>query len=167
MPRVSINCDMGEAFGIYRMGDDEACMPFITHANVACGFHASDPRVMWRTVKAAKRHGVAVGSHPGLPDLQGFGRREMRMERDEITALVAYQTGALKGFLDAEGMTLSHIKPHGALYGMAQRDPEVAEAIADAAEMFAVPVFAFANCAMSEVFSRPEHRLRVRVLRRP
>jgi 5-oxoprolinase (ATP-hydrolysing) subunit A len=154
MPRLSINCDMGEAFGIYRMGDDEACLPFITHANVACGFHASDPRVMQRTVRAAKQHGVKVGSHPSLPDLQGFGRREMRLEPDEITALIIYQTGALKGFLDAEGLTLSHIKPHGALYGMAQRDPAVAEAIADAAQVFGVPVFAFANCAMSEVYSR-------------
>lgn len=154
MPKISINCDMGEAFGIYRMGDDEACLPFITHANVACGFHASDPRVMWRTVRAARRHGVQVGSHPSLPDLQGFGRREMRLEPDEITAAIVYQTGALKGFLEAEGMALSHIKPHGALYGMAQRDPAVAEAVADAAAVFRVPVFAFANCAMSEVFSR-------------
>ncbi|MBV9757036.1 MAG: 5-oxoprolinase subunit PxpA [Alphaproteobacteria bacterium] len=154
MPKVSINCDMGEAFGIYRMGDDEACLPYITHANVACGFHASDPRVMWRTVRAAKRHGVKVGSHPSLPDLQGFGRREMRLEPDEITAAIVYQTGALKGFLEAEGMALSHIKPHGALYGMAQRDPAVAEAVADAAAIFGVPVFAFANCAMSEVFRR-------------
>lgn len=154
MPKISINCDMGEAFGIYHLGDDEACLPFITHANVACGFHASDPRVMWRTVRAAKRHGVAVGSHPGLPDMQGFGRREMRMERDEVAALIVYQTGALQGFLAAEGMRLSHIKPHGALYGMAQRDPEVAEAIADAAEVFGVPVFGFANCAMSDVFTR-------------
>ncbi len=109
---------------------------------------------MWRTVRAARNHGVKVGSHPGLPDLQGFGRREMRLQPDEITALIVYQTGALKGFLDAEGMALSHIKPHGALYGMAQRDPEVAEAIADAALVFGVPVFAFANCAMSEVFAR-------------
>lgn len=154
MPQLSINCDMGEAFGIYRLGDDQACLPFITHANVACGFHASDPRVMWRTVRAARQHGVQVGSHPSLPDLQGFGRREMRLEPDEITALIVYQTGALKGFLEAEGMALSHIKPHGALYGMAQRDPTVAAAIADAAEVFGVPVFAFANCAMSDVFAR-------------
>ncbi len=154
MPKLSINCDMGEAFGIYRLGDDAAVMPFITHANVACGFHASDPRVMWRTVRAAKEHGVQVGSHPSLPDLQGFGRREMRLEPDEITAMVVYQTGALKGFLEAEGMALSHIKPHGALYGMAQREPTVAAAIADAAQVFGVPVFAFANCAMSEVFQR-------------
>lgn len=152
--KISINCDMGEAFGIYSFGDDEACMPFITHANVACGFHGSDPRVMWRTVRAAKRHGVKVGSHPSLPDLQGFGRREMKLERDEITAIIIYQTGALKGFLDAEGMALSHIKPHGALYGMAQRDPVVAEAIADAAEVFGVPLFGFANCAQSEVYTK-------------
>lgn len=154
MPKISINCDMGEAFGIYRLGDDAAVMPYITHANVACGFHASDPRVMWRTVRAAKEHGVKVGSHPSLPDLQGFGRREMRLEPDEITAIIIYQTGALKGFLEAEGMALSHIKPHGALYGMAQRDTAVAEAIADAAQVFGVPVFAFANCAQSEVFGR-------------
>jgi len=109
---------------------------------------------MWRTVRAAKRYGVKVGSHPSLPDLQGFGRREMRLEPDEITAAIVYQTGALKGFLEAEGMALSHIKPHGALYGMAQRDPAVAEAVADAAAVFGVPVFAFANCAMSEVFRR-------------
>src|SRR5215813_973292 len=88
---VTINCDMGEAFGIYRMGDDEACMPYITHANIACGFHASDPVVMWRTVKAAKRHGISIGAHPGLPDREGFGRREMRLSREEVGALVLYQ----------------------------------------------------------------------------
>jgi len=90
MVKVTINCDMGEAFGIYRFGDDEACMPFITHANVACGFHASDPAVMRETVRAAKRHGVAIGAHPGLPDREGFGRREMKLSRDEVSALVLY-----------------------------------------------------------------------------
>lgn len=154
MARPSINCDMGEAFGIYRFGDDEACMPFVTHANVACGFHASDPMVMRRTVAAAKRHGIAVGSHPGLPDREGFGRREMKMTRDEVSALVVYQTGALKAFLDEAGLPLSHIKPHGALFGMAQRDEAIADGIADAALEFAVPVIAFSDCAMSEVFTR-------------
>ena len=154
MSGVTINCDMGEAYGIYRVGDDAACMPYITHANVACGFHASDPVVMWRTVRLAKEHGVKVGAHPGLPDLQGFGRREMRLTREEITALVLYQAGALKAFLDAEGMALSHIKPHGALYGMAQRDEAVAEAIADAAQALGVPLLAFADCAMSRVYER-------------
>lgn len=154
MGTIGINCDMGEAFGIYRVGDDEACMPYITHANVACGFHASDPVVMHRTVRLAKRHGVQVGAHPSLPDLQGFGRREMRLTREEITAAVLYQAGALMAFLKAEGMTLSHIKPHGALYGMAQRDEEVAEAIADAAEALGAPLLAFADCAMSRVYTR-------------
>ena len=116
---VTINCDMGEAFGIYKMGDDEACMPYITHANVACGFHASDPKVMWRTVRLAKKHGIAIGAHPGLPDREGFGRREMKLSRDDVAALATYQVGALKGFLDEEGVPLSHIKPHGALFGMA------------------------------------------------
>jgi UPF0271 protein len=151
---VTINCDMGEAYAIYRLGDDEACMPYITHANIACGFHASDPMVMWSTVKAAKRHGVKVGSHPGLPDREGFGRREMKMSREEVAALVLYQTGALKAFTDAEGIALSHIKPHGALFGMAQRDEDIAEGIADAALAMKLPVIAYSDCAMSRVFAR-------------
>lgn len=154
MTKVTINCDMGEAFGIYRFGDDAACMPFVTHANIACGFHASDPTVMWRTVRAAKAHGIAVGSHPGLPDREGFGRREMKLTRDEVTALVLYQTGALKAFTDGEGMALSHIKPHGALFGMAQRDEQIADGIAEAALRFGLPVIAFSDCAMSQVFTR-------------
>ncbi|MDQ1850752.1 5-oxoprolinase subunit PxpA [Gemmobacter fulvus] len=154
MHKITINCDMGEAFGIYRFGDDGACMPFITHANVACGYHASDPSVMWKTVRLAKQHGVAVGAHPGLADREGFGRREMKLTRSEVAALVMYQTGALSAFLQAEGVGLSHIKPHGALFGMAQHDTEVAEGIADAALLFGVPVIAFADCAMSEVFAR-------------
>jgi UPF0271 protein len=154
MAKTTINCDMGEAFGIYRFGDDEACMPFVTHANVACGFHASDPVVMWNTVRAAKRHGIAVGSHPGLPDREGFGRREMKMTRQEVASLVVYQTGALKAFLDAEGMPLSHIKAHGALFGMAQKQEDVAEGIADAAVIFGVPLIAYSDCAMSDVFTR-------------
>ena len=154
MAKVTINCDMGEAFGIYRFGDDEACMPFVTHANVACGFHASDPVVMRATVEAAKRHGVAVGAHPGLNDREGFGRREMKLRRDEVSALVLYQTGALKAFAEAAGVRLSHIKPHGALFGMAQREEAIAEGIADAALALDLPVISFADCAMSEVFSR-------------
>jgi 5-oxoprolinase (ATP-hydrolysing) subunit A len=154
MAKVTINCDMGEAFGIYRFGDDEICMPFVTHANIACGFHASDPMVMRRTVQAAKRHGIAIGSHPGLPDREGFGRREMKISREEVSALVLYQTGALKAFADAEGLQLSHVKPHGALFGMAQRDEAIAEGIADAASLLKLPVIAFSDCAMSEVFNR-------------
>lgn len=151
---VTINCDMGEAFGIYHFGDDEACMAFVTHANIACGFHASDPVVMARTVRLAKKAGIRVGSHPGLPDREGFGRRPMRMTREEVAALTIYQTGALQGFLRAERMELSHIKPHGSLFGMAQNEPHVAEGIADAAEVFGVPVIAYSDCCMSDVFTR-------------
>ena len=154
MAKVTINCDMGEAFGIYRFGRDEALMPFVTHANVACGFHASDPIVMWETVRHAKQHGIKVGSHPGLPDREGFGRREMRLSREEVAALVLYQTGALRAFLDAERLILSHIKPHGALFGMAQRQEPVAEGIADAALRLSLPVIGYSDCAMSEVFTR-------------
>ena len=96
---VAINCDMGESFGLYKMGDDEGIMPFITVANVACGFHASDPVVMHKTVRLAKQHGVKIGAHPSLPDLQGFGRREMKMGREELANCILYQVGALKGFL--------------------------------------------------------------------
>jgi len=149
---VTINCDMGESFGIYKMGDDEACMPFVTHANVACGFHASDPRVMWRTVRAAKKHGLSIGAHPGFPDREGFGRREIKLGRDETAAMVIYQIGALKGFLEAEGVALSHFKPHGALFGMAMKDPDMAHGIADAAETFGVPVIGFSNCVQEEVY---------------
>lgn len=151
---VTINCDMGEAFGIYRLGDDEACMPFVTHVNIACGFHASDPKVMWSTVQAAKQHGLKIGAHPGLPDREGFGRREMKLSRREVAALVLYQAGALQAFLKAEAVPMSHIKPHGALFGMAQKDEAVANGIADAAIALDLPVIAYSNCAMSEVFSR-------------
>ena len=106
-----INCDMGEGFGLYRIGDDEGLMPLIDVANVACGFHASDFNHMRRTVQLARQHGVKVGAHPSLPDLQGFGRREMKIGREELTNCMIYQIGALKGFLDAEGMALNHIKP--------------------------------------------------------
>lgn len=154
MTGVTVNCDMGESFGIYSFGDDEACLPFVTHANIACGFHASDPIVMRKTVQLAKKHGVKIGSHPGLPDREGFGRREMRMTREEVSALVIYQTGALEAFARAEGVVLSHIKPHGSLMGMAQREEHVAMGIADAAKMFGLPLIANANCVMSDVFAR-------------
>ena len=137
---VDINCDIGEGFGIYRCGDDAGIMPLITVANVACGFHASDPTVMRKTVRLARDHGVKIGAHPSYPDRQGFGRRYMRMEREELVAALIYQVGALKGFLDAEGLPLHHVKPHGALYGAACREPEVAHAIAEAAKAFGAPV---------------------------
>jgi UPF0271 protein len=137
---IDLNCDMGEAYGIYKCGDDAAIMPLISVANVACGFHASDPSVMRKTVRLAKQNGVRVGAHPSYPDRDGFGRRRMEMESEELTACIIYQVGALKGFLDAEGMALNHIKPHGALYGAAYRDEQVARAIARAAVIFGVPL---------------------------
>jgi 5-oxoprolinase (ATP-hydrolysing) subunit A len=150
---MRLNSDMGEAFGIYDLGADKDLMEHITLANVACGFHAGDPMVMRETVRAAKDHGVGVGAHPSYPDLQGFGRREMTMDRDELAATLVYQIGALKGFLDAEGMALTHIKPHGALYGAAARDPEIADAVADAAVTFGVPVMGMANTEHERVYS--------------
>ncbi len=151
--KLAINCDMGESFGLYKMGDDEGLMPHITIANVACGFHASDPTVMARTVRLARQHNVIVGAHPSLPDLQGFGRREMKMRPEELTDCVIYQVGALKGFLEREGMPLFHIKPHGSLYGMAARSPEVAKAIADAAKVFNVPVMGMVGTKHEEVYT--------------
>jgi UPF0271 protein len=152
-----INCDMGEAFGLYRMGDDENIMPLITVANVACGFHGSDFNHMRKTVQLAKRHGVKVGAHPSLPDLQGFGRREMKSGREELANCIIYQVGALKGFLEAEGMALNHNKPHGALYGMAARLEETAHAVADAADVFRVPLMGMINTNHQKVYTARGH----------
>src|SRR3974377_284237 len=141
---ATINCDMGEGFGLYRMGDDAALMPLIDLANVACGFHGSDPTIMRATVQLGKRHGGKVGAHPSLPDLQGFGRRAMAVTPEEVTDLVTYQTGALMAFIEAENMRLNHVKPHGALYGMAARDRLIAGAIAIAVRPFGVPILGMA-----------------------
>jgi UPF0271 protein len=149
---VPINCDMGESFGLWRLGDDAGLMPLVDLANVACGFHASDFEHMHATVRLAKRHGVKVGAHPSLPDRQGFGRRAMAMRRDELADCILYQVGALTAFLRAEGLELHHIKPHGALYGMAARDPEVAHAICDAASVFGVPVLGMAGTEHERVY---------------
>lgn len=156
---VTINCDMGEAFGLYRMGDDEGLMPLIDVANVACGFHGSDFNHMHKTVRLAKQHGVKVGAHPSLPDLQGFGRREMKIGRDEMTNCLLYQIGALKAFLDAEGMALNHIKPHGALYSMAARIEDIAEAVADAADVYKVPLFGMKGTLHEAIYPRRGHTL--------
>lgn len=151
---VGINCDMGESFALYRMGDDKAIMPFITQANIACGFHGSDPNHMRQTVALAKAHDVAVGAHFSLPDLSGFGRREMAIERQEMTNIILYQIGALKAFLDLEGMALAHLKPHGALYGMAARQEPIADAVADAAAVYGVPVLGLASTLHETVYQR-------------
>ena len=133
---VDINCDMGESFGRYALGNDAAVMAFISSANIACGLHAGDPSVMRATVRLAKEHGVSIGAHPGWPDLQGFGRREMSMTPEEIEAYVTYQIGALAGFTRAEGAELRHVKAHGALYNQAAKDRAMADAIARAIKCF-------------------------------
>lgn len=129
---VDLNCDMGESYGAYQIGHDEAVLPYITSANIACGFHAGDAAVMKKTVKLALKYNVAIGAHPGLPDLQGFGRREMVISADEAYDMVVYQIGALTGFVQSEGGMLRHVKPHGALYNMAAVNPALAQAIAEA-----------------------------------
>lgn len=132
MFRVDINCDLGESFGRYKLGEQEEILRYVTSANIACGFHAGDPSVMRETVELAIKNNVQIGAHPGLPDLNGFGRREMNISWQEAYDLVVYQIGALQGFLMAKGMTMQHVKPHGALYNMAAVNEELADAIAKA-----------------------------------
>ena len=129
---VDINSDLGESFGAYKIGMDEEVIQYVTSVNVACGWHAGDPVVMEKTVKLAKKFGVAVGAHPGFDDLQGFGRRKMYLPADEVRVLVKYQIGALMAFLKSEGMKMQHVKPHGALYNMAMADSAMAKAVCQA-----------------------------------
>jgi UPF0271 protein len=129
---LDINADLGEGFGNWTMGRDPELMPVITTVNVACGFHASDPRIMHETVALAKRHGVAVGAHPGLPDLMGFGRRRMAITAEEAFTYTVYQVGALEAFCRLAGVPLHHVKPHGALYWMINEDKELSRAILEA-----------------------------------
>ncbi len=129
MYAVDLNSDLGESFGRYTLGMDEEIIPLISSANVACGYHASDPVVMRNTVKTAKAAGIGIGAHPGFPDLMGFGRRNMAVSPDEAYAYTMYQLGALDGFLKAEGIRMQHVKPHGAFYNMAAKDYAMSEAI--------------------------------------
>ncbi len=132
MQRIDFNCDMGESYGAWRMGDDAALLDHVTSANIACGFHAGDPATIHRTVRAAVARGVAIGAHPSLPDLQGFGRRAMAIGPAEAYDIVVYQIGALDAFARACGGRLSHVKAHGALYNTAAKDRALADAIAGA-----------------------------------
>jgi UPF0271 protein len=133
---IDINCDMGESFGIYSIGNDAAIMPYITSANIACGLHAGDPAHIDRAVQQAKQYGVHIGAHPGYPDLQGFGRRPMDMEPDELEAFIIYQVAALAGFCKANSVELTHVKPHGALYNQSARDQALAATVAKAISRF-------------------------------
>lgn len=132
MYRVDLNCDMGESFGAYTMGTDAEILDYVTSAHIACGFHGGDPAAMRKTVKLALEKGVHIGAHPGLPDLVGFGRRNMDISPQEAYDMVVYQIGSLYGFVKAEGAVMHHVKPHGALYNMAAKNSDLAEAIAEA-----------------------------------
>ena len=132
LSRMDVNCDMGESFGNWKMGDDAGMMPYITTANVACGFHAGDPLTMLDTVELGKAHGIAIGAHPGLPDLLGFGRRAMNITAEDAHAYVIYQVGALQAALAVHGLELHHVKPHGAFYSVLKTQQALADAVADA-----------------------------------
>ncbi len=130
--RIDLNSDVGESFGNYKLGLDEEVIPLISSANIACGFHAGDPTVLRRTVALARDNQVAVGAHPGLPDLMGFGRRAMDVTLSEIKDYVTYQVGAIRAFAAAEGVKVQHVKPHGALYNMAVQNPAIWDTVASA-----------------------------------
>ncbi|MGC9676324.1 5-oxoprolinase subunit PxpA [Staphylococcus warneri] len=130
--QIDLNCDLGEAFGNYSFGGDKDILPLITSANIACGFHAGDANVMNETIQLAKRHNIGIGAHPGLPDLQGFGRRKLDMSPEEVYNIVVYQLGALNGFCQIHDVKMNHVKPHGALYQMGAKDKSIASAIAQA-----------------------------------
>jgi len=129
---IKLNCDMGESFGVYTMGMDEQIMPYIDMANLACGFHASDPVTMHRSIRSAKEQGVEIGAHPSYPDLVGFGRREMACSSEEIVSFVLYQLGALEALCQSYDTRVSYLKPHGALYNSMMKEPEIFKAIAKA-----------------------------------
>lgn len=150
--KIDINCDMGESFGLHVQGNDEEMMKYITSANIACGFHSGDPHVMRETVALAKKYGVGIGAHPGLPDLVGFGRRKMDCTASEMKDLITYQMGALREFARANDVNIQHCKPHGAMYMQAMEDREVARAILEAIEEIDknTIVFAVNNSVMLE-----------------
>lgn len=149
--RITINSDMGEALGLHTFGNDEQLMSLIDLANVACGFHAGDPQTMSKTVALAAEHDVAVGAHPGLPDLVGFGRRRMALTPDEVENLITYQVGSLVGFLDRVGRPLNHVKPHGALWGMLAGDDDLMRAAARAVAPLGVPFLGLAGTAHERI----------------
>ncbi|MBS7525446.1 5-oxoprolinase subunit PxpA [Fusibacter paucivorans] len=141
--KIDINSDVGESFGIYTLGNDAALMPYITSANIACGFHAGDPFVMKRTVALALKHYVKIGAHPGFDDLAGFGRKTMNISPAEVGPLMHYQIGALYGIVRAQGGELHHVKPHGALYNMAVKSDVLAEAVVVAVKAFNPALFLY------------------------
>jgi UPF0271 protein len=160
MRTIDLNCDMGESYGAWTMGDDRALMPLVSSANIACGFHAGDPSTLRATVALAVAHGVAIGAHVSLPDLQGFGRREMKISAQECYDLVLYQAGAVGAFAHARGVRLHHVKAHGALYNMAARDAELADAIARAVRDLGNDVMLYALAGSAMVAAAARHGVR-------
>ncbi len=156
MHKIDINADMGESFGNYKLGNDEELIKYVTSINVACGLHAGDPNVIRKTIIYAKKYGVKVGAHPSYPDLQGFGRRSIKMKKEELINFIIYQLGALSGFLKVENMHLSHVKPHGALYNDAVKNREVAEAVGEAILLFDkdLPLFGLAKSNAIEIWRK-------------
>ncbi|MDV7103521.1 5-oxoprolinase subunit PxpA [Vibrio sp. TH_r3] len=148
--QLTINCDMGESFGIWTLGEDHNVMPWIDMANIACGFHASDPNVMSDTIQLAKQHKVKIGAHPGYLDIQGFGRRSIPHSDKEITNLILYQVGAIKALADLHGTTVDYIKPHGALYNDMMRSTSTFKAIAKAAQVYSLPLMILASADNSQ-----------------
>jgi 5-oxoprolinase (ATP-hydrolysing) subunit A len=133
---IDLNCDLGESYGVFRIGNDHEIMKYVSSVNIACGFHAGDPNIMNQTVEMACKHGVKIGAHPGFPDLVGFGRRNMNLTPDEVYTNVLYQIGALHAFVLSQGTKLHHVKPHGALYNMCAVNPLLADAVAKAVYNF-------------------------------
>jgi 5-oxoprolinase (ATP-hydrolysing) subunit A len=164
MRTIDINCDLGESFGNWKLGNDEQVLPEITTANVACGFHGGDPLTMLRTVELAKEHGVAVGAHPGFPDLLGFGRRVMKISRDDAFAYIVYQAGALQGALTVHGVTLHHVKPHGAMYAVLREDEQLASATAEAIAKLMPEPMAYFPAEAAAVFPKVARAGGVRVV---
>lgn len=154
MTQITLNSDMGEALGLHTFGHDEALLSIVDVANVACGFHSGDPDTLEATVALARENGVPVGAHPGLPDLVGFGRREMKLSQDEVENLIRYQVGALYAFLSKYDMPLNHLKPHGSLYGMLSRDDELMLGAIRVAKDYGVPIFGLAGTAHQRVAER-------------
>ncbi|ENH98371.1 hypothetical protein J416_00249 [Gracilibacillus halophilus YIM-C55.5] len=151
MKSISLNCDLGESFGAYTLGNDEKIIPLVDAVNIACGFHAGDARTMQETVRLASKHQVKMGAHPGFDDLQGFGRRKIDVKPREVYQLVLYQIGALHGFVRAIGESLHHVKPHGALYNMACQQRKLAEAVAQAVYDFqpSITLFGLSNSELT------------------
>lgn len=154
--KIDINCDLGESFGTFKIGNDPKVMPYITSANIACGFHAGDPMTIANTVRLAKKHKVAVGAHPSFPDLVGFGRREMQLTREEAENYTLYQVSAVYGFAEAEELNLQHVKPHGALYNMATEDESLSGAIVKAIQRLdnRLMIFAPPRSALAKIAAR-------------